>query len=486
MEFSGKVVISEASPCVHMRLIFPFIAWMIFQMSLVTDSPVHSSSSDDFAAILDAELGSTSDTSPDREDEDGDEEYDSEVERIKRQKVDALESMNGLAGSTSHLNAEESSEASLKKDTCVHPGFIRGMCMICGQRVDDDTDVPKYGTTVQLNYIHKDLRLGNDEIVRLRNRDLKNLFRQKKLYLVLDLDHTLLNSTRLVDVTPEEEYLLGQTDSLEDVSKGSLFRLDYMHMFTKLRPYVRTFLKEVCDMFEMYIYTMGERSYALEMAKLLDPEKVYFSSRVIAQDDSTQRHQKGLDVVLGQESAVLILDDTEPVWGKHKENLILMERYHFFASSCRQFGFNCKSLSQLKSDESETDGALASILKVLKQIHRIFFDSEPGIDLADRDVREVLKTVRKEVLKGCKIVFSRVFPTKFQAENHHLWKMAEQLGAICVTETDPSVTHVVSADTGTEKSRWAVREKKFLVHPGWIEAANYFWEKQPEEKFPVK
>ncbi|RVW22023.1 RNA polymerase II C-terminal domain phosphatase-like 4 [Vitis vinifera] len=66
-------------------------------------------------------------------------------------------------------------------------------------------------------------------------------------------------------------------------------------------------------MFEMYIYTMGERSYALEMAKLLDPERVYFSSRVISQADCTQRHQKGLDVVLGQESAVLILDDTESV-----------------------------------------------------------------------------------------------------------------------------------------------------------------------------
>jgi len=64
----------------------------------------------------------------------------------------------------------------------------------------------------------QDLRLGNDEIVRLRNRDLKNLFRQKKLYLVLDLDHTLLNSTRLVDVIPEEEYLLGQTDSLEGMA----------------------------------------------------------------------------------------------------------------------------------------------------------------------------------------------------------------------------------------------------------------------------
>ena len=98
----------------------------------------------------------------------------------------------------------------------------------------------------------------------------------------------------------------------------------------------------------------------------------------------------------------------------------------------------------------------------------------------------MLKTVRKEVLKGCKIVFSRVFPTKFQPHNHLLWKMAEQLGATCSTETDSSVTHVVSTDAGTEKSRWAVKEKKFLVHPQWIEAANFFWQKQPEENFHVR
>lgn len=99
--------------------------------------------------------------------------------------------------------------------------------------------------------------------------------------------------------------------------------------------------------------------------------------------------------------------------------------------------------------------------------------------------QQVLKTVRKEILEGCKIVFSRVFPTKFQANNHHLWKMAEQMGATCVTEVDASVTHVISTDAGTEKSRWAMREKKFLVEPRWIEAANYLWWKQPEENFLV-
>jgi len=98
-----------------------------------------------------------------------------------------------------------------------------------------------------------------------------------------------------------------------DVSGGSLFMLDFMHMMTKLRPIVHTFLKEASEMFEMYIYTMGDRAYALEMAKLLDPQREYFSARVISRDDGTHKHQKGLDVVLGQDSAVLILDDTENV-----------------------------------------------------------------------------------------------------------------------------------------------------------------------------
>lgn len=445
-------------------------------MSLLSDSPVHSSSSDDFAAFLDTELDSPSDTSPDADDDDDN--HDSNLERTKRRKLEVLEPVVDPQGSMPYGETGKTSEASLVKDICKHPGVIGGMCIRCGQKVEDQSGVA-------FGYIHKDLRLANDEIARLRDRDLKNLFRHKKLYLVLDLDHTLLNSTRFVDITPEEEYLKNQTDSLQDALKGSLFRLDSMHMVTKLRPFVQTFLKEANKFFEMYIYTMGERAYALEMAKLLDPENVYFNSKVIAQGDCTQRHQKGLDVVLGQESAVLILDDTEPVWVKHKDNLIVMERYHFFASSCRQFGFSCKSLSELKSDESAVDGALATVLEVLKRIHTMFFDTELEGNLVDRDVRQVLRTVRKGVLNGCKVVFSRVFPTKFQAENHQLWKVAEQLGAMCSTEVDASVTHVVSTDSGTEKSRWAVKEKKFLVHPRWIEAANYLWQKQPEENFPV-
>ncbi|KAJ1379759.1 Reticulon [Sesbania bispinosa] len=417
----------------------------VTQMSVVADSPVHSSSSDDFIAYLDAALDASSpEASSDKEAENQDE---FESIRIKRRKVENIEE---IEGSTSEGIVEQNLEASVEVDVCTHPGSFGNMCIRCGQKM-----VGESGVT--FGYIHKGLRLHDEEITRLRNTDMKNLLSRKKLYLVLDLDHTLLNSTHLVHLSPEELHLLNQTDSLGDVSKGSLFKLEYMHMMTKLRPFVHTFLKEASEMFEMYIYTMGDRPYALEMAKLLDPQGEYFNAKVISRDDGTQRHQKGLDVVLGQESAVLILDDTE------------------------HFGFNCKSLAELKSDEDETDGALAKILKMLKRVHCTFFDKLHE-DLVDRDVRQVLSSLRNEVLSGCVIIFSRIFHAALPS----LKKMAEQMGATCLTELDPSVTHVVATDAGTEKSRWAVKENKFLVHPRWIEAANFFWQKQPEEDFFVK
>ncbi|CAH8358778.1 unnamed protein product [Eruca vesicaria subsp. sativa] len=448
-------------------------------MSVASDSPVHSSSSDDLAAFLETELDSNSDSDSDSDSssESFPIEDDAEVSnhRLKRQKLEYPEDETGNVASVTFSG--EISEASSSKLPCEHPGTFGNMCFVCGQKVEV--------TGVSFAYIHKGFKLQQDEVSRLRDMDMKGLQSQRKLCLVLDLDHTLLNSTVLRDLRPEEEYLKSHTHSLQDVSGGDIFMLEFMHMMTKLRPFVHSFLKEASKMFVMYIYTMGDRPYARQMAKLLDPTGEYFGERIISRDDGTVKHQKSLDVVLGQEKAVLILDDTENAWPGHKDNLIVIERYHFFASSCKQFDHRFQSLSQLKSDESEPDGVLSAVLRVLKQTHSLFFQ-EGGEDLSSRDVRSLLKQVRKEILKGCKVVFSRVFPTKCQAEDHPLWRVAEGLGATCATEVDASVTHVVAVDVGTEKVRWAIREKKFVVHRGWIDAANYLWKKQPEENFGLE
>ncbi|KAK9725695.1 hypothetical protein RND81_05G163100 [Saponaria officinalis] len=299
---------------------------------------------------------------------------------------------------------------------------------------------------------------------------------ENKMYLVLDLDHTLVNSTPIDDLSSEENYL----KNLDNLSKRGLFRFENIGVLTKLRPFVRTFLDEASKMFEMYIYTMGDRSYALEMAKLLDPENKLFYSRIISRDDCVLKDQKGLDFLQKPKNSVLVLDDTENVWSNHKDNLILMDRYMYFSSSCRQFGVKCKSLSELRRDEDEADGALSTILQVLKRIFHDYTNTN-GV----RDVRGILKNVRKRTLRGCKIVFSGIFPTNVEAHKQKLWKMAEELGATCCTVVENDVTHVVTVDLGTEKSRWAVKEGKFLVHPRWVEAAYYLWRRHLEDKFEM-
>jgi RNA polymerase II C-terminal domain phosphatase-like 3/4 len=57
------------------------------------------------------------------------------------------------------------------------------------------------------------------------------------------------------------------------------------------------------------------------------------------------------------------------VWPRHRQNLIQVERYHFFPASIRQFNSDAKSLLEMGKDESATNGTLATCLAVLKDVH---------------------------------------------------------------------------------------------------------------------
>ncbi|VAH18809.1 unnamed protein product [Triticum turgidum subsp. durum] len=187
-----------------------------------------------------------------------------------------------------------------------HTGFIGGLCFTCGKNQDEEDF-----TGVPFGYISEGLRLSTLEMDRLSGSEVKNLLRERKLVLILDLDHTLINSTSLHDISAAEMDLGIQYAASKNDPNISLFTLQGMHMLTKLRPFVRKFLEEASNMFRMYIYTMGDKAYAIEIAKLLDPGNVYFDSKVISNSDCTQQHQKGLDVVLGADSLAVILDDTK-------------------------------------------------------------------------------------------------------------------------------------------------------------------------------
>ena len=125
--------------------------------------------------------------------------------------------------------------------------------------------------------------------------DLKTISRQlqdKKLSLVLDLDHTLLHAT--ADHAAKH---MRDTDifdfQLQDRRDGRL-----MTHFVKLRPGLRNTLTCLSKLYNLYVYTHGTREYALEIAKIIDPENKFFASRIVARDDTPDITHKNLKVRL--------------------------------------------------------------------------------------------------------------------------------------------------------------------------------------------
>ncbi|CAM0873776.1 unnamed protein product [Alopecurus aequalis] len=326
------------------------------------------------------------------------------------------------------------------------------------------------------------------------------MFSVRKLCLVLDLDHTLLNSAKFGEVDPiHEEILRKKEEQDRERPERHLFRFHHMQMWTKLRPGIWNFLEKASKLYELHLYTMGNKLYATEMAKVLDPTGALFAGRVISRGgdgnsrggdgdtfDSDDRvpKSKDLDGVLGMESAVVIIDDSVRVWPHNKNNMIVVERYTYFPCSRRQFGLPGPSLLEIDRDERPEDGTLASSLAVIGRIHQNFF-SHPNLN--DADVRSILASEQRRILAGCRIVFSRIFPVgEANPHLHPLWQSAEQFGAVCTNQIDDRATHVVANSLGTDKVNWAIQTGRFVVHPGWVEASTLLYRRANEHEFAVK
>lgn len=321
----------------------------------------------------------------------------------------------------------------------------------------------------------------------------KKMFAARKLCLVLDLDHTLLNSAKFTEVDPQHDEILRKKEEQDrEKPRRHLFRFPHMGMWTKLRPGIWNFLEKASKLYELHLYTMGNKLYATEMAKVLDPKGNLFAGRVISRGDNGDLldgdervpKSKDLDGVLGMESAVVIIDDSVRVWPHNKLNLIVVERYTYFPCSRRQFGLPGPSLLEIDHDERPEDGTLASSLAVIERIHQNFFGHK---SLDDVDVRNILAAEQRKILAGCRIVFSRVFPVgEANPHLHPLWQTAEQFGAVCTTQIDEQVTHVVANSLGTDKVNWALSTGRFVVHPGWVEASTLLYRRANEQDFAIK
>ncbi|XP_030451666.1 RNA polymerase II C-terminal domain phosphatase-like 4 [Syzygium oleosum] len=283
-----------------------------------------------------------------------------------------------------------SDRAKRRKVECSHPVILERKCLLCGRAVffDDDGD----DRSLPFGFLHPSLRLSREYADRMREASTAAALGLQKLHLVLDLDHTLLHTVRLSNLTPEEverlkpEAARNAEGGPAGGGGGDIFFVGSETgegFITKLRPFVREFLREAHEMFQLMVYTMGGRVYSSRMTKLLDPDGEFFSDRVITREDCTLRGRKSLDVVLAKASNVLIVDDTETVWLDHADNLISIEPFWYFSHGSGKRGV------RPSFGRNEDDDMLAMALRILKEIHRGYFDSKLG--LKGGDVRDLVR-----------------------------------------------------------------------------------------------
>ncbi|KAK1391259.1 RNA polymerase II C-terminal domain phosphatase-like [Heracleum sosnowskyi] len=257
--------------------------------------------------------------------------------------------------------------------------------------------------TIQCEEYARELKLVYAKIQTLIELNGFQILRnQKKLCLVLDLDHTLLHTKRFSKLSPRE-LIREQISWKNDDFFTWTLNASGVKYLTKIRPFVRKFLQEASKLFELYVYTHGTRDYARAIVGFLDPYGVYFGSRVISREDSPTKGLKDLVVVPVHKSGVIILDDTEKVWARDRSNLVVIKPYNYFAPDDHN---GCtRSLFEEGMDESESAGPLSRALGLLEQVHKSFFECH---NIFQEPLRILLDNngIHREKLQGIKDGYS--------------------------------------------------------------------------------
>jgi RNA polymerase II C-terminal domain phosphatase-like 3/4 len=423
-----------------------------------------------------------------------------------------------------------------KKNNNDSAAFVFGHCVRCGKRqrreqdyvVDDDVVCSCYSNnddlmenkqqrkTTAVRYLHEGLEVSDGLLERAKEEEKIAAMKEGKIFLVLDLDHTLLNSCRFDELEESERNELDERiakrdeedeeedsvtierknddDELQNKQQErprfpDLHCLRHFSTYTKLRPFVFEFLEEASKICRMHLYTMGDKHYAHEMANLIDPEGKYFHGRIIGNSDSTCSKTKDLDIVLGGDDCTLIVDDTSRVWPRHARNLIRVDRYHFYRKSATTFReAPNSSVMERGIDEGvrADDGGivkhrevLKDVLAVLKLAHRMAFRERETGDEEHKDVRDVFSNANGSgtvlsnspffVLKDCVILPSGITPSKdVRPERHPLLLLAAGLGAKIVNAMSDDVTHVLAGADNTEKVRKGRNLGKHVVNGNWL------------------
>lgn len=228
------------------------------------------------------------------------------------------------------------------EEACGHEVQIQGMCSLCGADMteinwaSEERDADR--ATINMTHDQTGLMVSESVAQRAEHDTQKRLLRQRKLSLVVDLDQTIIHAC--IEPTVGEWQRDPSNPNHDAVKDVRSFQLNDdgprglasgCTYYIKLRPGLAEFLEEVSTMYELHVYTMGTRAYALNIAKIVDPDHKLFGNRVISRDENGSITSKSLQRLFPVSTdMVVIIDDRADVWPTNRANLIKVVPYDFF------------------------------------------------------------------------------------------------------------------------------------------------------------
>ncbi|OTA65755.1 hypothetical protein K449DRAFT_326580 [Hypoxylon sp. EC38] len=227
------------------------------------------------------------------------------------------------------------------EETCSHEVQYAGLCAICGKDMKEATyaseSLDTERATVAMVHDNVALTVSTDQAARAEMQLQRRLLKDRKLSLVVDLDQTIIHAC--IDPTVGEWQRDPSNPNYEAVKDVRSFQLDDgprgaasgCWYYIKMRPGLAGFLERISKIFELHVYTMGTRAYALNIAKIVDPTQKLFGNRIISRDENDSITAKSLQRLFPvSTNMVVVIDDRADVWPRNRSNLIKVTPYDFF------------------------------------------------------------------------------------------------------------------------------------------------------------
>jgi len=312
------------------------------------------------------------------------------------------------------------------------------------------------------------------------------------LLLVLDIDHTLVHCTK----DDRAECVMNDPAMKNETFKMYFEETGDKPYYLKLRPFIKPFLETLSQFFHLAVYTMGGKTYAKQVMKIIDPNNSILKKRLVCRDDHDDNVKVLQRMFPCDERMVLVVDDRDDVWST-PQNVLKIWKFEFWPSDANDDDANMapqESRGRQTPDEDwaidklrqrNHDNILGTTANVLQAIHRIYYHDESLYRSHQVCAHSIYSQLQKRVFSGVHIVFSGVFPNNERPEDTQEWKLAVQYGANCHLALNERVTHVVAARAGTAKVHKARDMDVYVVHINWLRQSVIHFIRMFEPDFPI-